>query len=160
MQQYELPFSHWVLSAVLAAAGGAAWAQGAEVPAAPVPLIAEGESLPPRFVLCQREVGAQAGDRKALMRSCLARRLEGESVVQRDCKRQVGSVKGVQARQSALLACERQALAVASTELPRGAPPAPRPAPSVTAEARRPAANPSPVVPVGANGRMPAAGEN
>ena len=71
MQQYELPFSHWVLGAVLAAAGGAAWAQGAEAPAAPVPLIAEGESLPPRFVLCQREVGAQAGDRKALMRSNL-----------------------------------------------------------------------------------------
>lgn len=151
--------SHWVLSVALATAGAAAWAQGTAAPATPSSpsLIAPGERLPPRFVLCQREVAAQEGERKALMRNCLARRLEGERVVQRDCKRQVSGVKGVQARQSALLDCERQALAVASSELPRGAPPAPRPAPPAVTEARR---APSPVVPVANVPRMPAAGEN
>ena len=158
MPQYERPLSHWVLSAALATAG-AACAQGAAAPVAPATpsLIAPGEPLPPRFVLCQREVSTLQGERKALMRTCLARRLEGERVVQRDCKRQVSSVKGVPARQSALHDCERQALAVASSELPRGAPPAPRPTPSAVAEARR---APPAVVPVTTVPRMPSAGEN
>ena len=160
-QQYLSPPSpgwgavnHWMAGAVLAAASGAAWAQG--VNASP-PLVSPDETLPPRFVLCQREVHGLEGDRKALMRSCLARRLEGERAVQRDCKRETGATKGAQARQKARIDCERRALSVASSELPRA--PAPRLAPTATAEVQRPAAASS-VVPVGAAGRMPAAGEN
>lgn len=156
MSPYEKPLSHWVLSAMLCASG-TAWAQGAPTPA-PATLVAPGEPLPPRFVLCQREVNAQPNERAAQMRTCLARRLEGERVVQRDCKRQVSGVKGVQARQSALLSCEREALSVTSQNLPVGPAPASRPAPTVTAEAKR---TPSPVVPVVAPApAAPATGEN
>ena len=155
MSPYEKPLSHWVLSAMLCASG-TAWAQGAPTPA-PATLVAPGEPLPPRFVLCQREVNAQPNERAAQMRTCLARRLEGERVVQRDCKRQVGAVKGVQARQSAMLVCERQALSVASHHLPRGAAPAPRPAPAVAAEGGRAA---SPVLPVVTTRTLPTSGEN
>ena len=153
MQQYQKPLSHWIASAVLGATNSASWAQSAETPS----LVLQGEPLPPRFVLCQREVSSGAGERAGLMRTCLARRLEGERVVQRDCKRQVGAVKGVQARQSAMLVCERQALSVASHHLPRGAAPAPRPAPAVAAEGGRAA---SPVLPVVTTRTLPTSGEN
>lgn len=150
MQQYQRPLNHWVMGAVLCAASGTS---GAQSPGAPS-LVAPGEPLPPRFVLCQREVQAQAGDRPSLMRACLAKRLDGERAVERDCKRQVGAVKGVQARQSAMLTCQREALSVASADLPRGPAPAPR-----VATGPRPAA--PPVVPVGAGvARLPASGEN
>ena len=139
--------NQWMAGAVLAAASGAAWTQGAQANA---PLVASNEVLPPRFVLCQREVRGFEGDRKARMRSCLARRLEGERAVQRDCKRETGATKGVQARQQAQIDCERRALSMPSSELPRAPAPTPRPV-ATTAEGKRP---------VAATGRMPAAGEN
>jgi hypothetical protein len=153
MQQYQRPLNHWVMSAVLCAASGTS---GAQSPVAPS-LVKPDEPLPPRFVLCQREVNAQAGDRPSLMRTCLARRLEGERAVERDCKRQVGAVKGVQARQAALLSCQRQGLSVASANLPSGPAPVRRPAPVAAADANR---APSQVASVGAPARVPAAGEN
>ena len=151
MQQYQKPLSHWIASAVLGAASSASWAQSAETPS----LVLQGEPLPPRFVLCQREVSSGAGERAGLMRTCLARRLEGERVVQRDCRRQVSGAKGVHARQAAQLACERQALSVVSTELPRASAPAPRPV--LAAEPRRPAA--TGMMSVG-TAPLPASGEN
>jgi hypothetical protein len=89
-------------------------------------LVAPDEPLPTRFVLCHREVQGMAGERQALMRTCLARRLEGERLVERQCRGQVAGVRGVAARQTAQRACERDALAVVSTELPRRPPRPPR----------------------------------
>ena len=144
-----------MLSAALCTSGGASWAQAAQPGSAGPSVATVAEPLPPRFVRCQREVAAQAGDRQSLMRTCLARRLEGERVVQRDCKRQVSGAKGVHARQAAQLACERQALSVVSTELPRASAPAPRPV--LAAEPRRPAA--TGMMSVG-TATLPASGEN
>lgn len=102
-----------------------AWAQ----PAAPT-LVYPDELLPTRMVLCQREVGAVERDRRSKLRTCLARRLEGERIIERNCKRQAGSVSGVAPRNEAQRDCERQALAVPSTELPRRPPPPPKPKPT------------------------------
>ena len=122
-------------------ASATACAQGAAV----LPTGSE-EIRSTRFVMCQREVGGQSGDRQALLRKCLARRREGERMVERDCRRQVGAVRGVAARQQAQLDCERRALAVPSSELPRRPPPPPKPeasaepGPATSTPARRPAA--------------------
>ncbi|QTD45541.1 hypothetical protein [Ottowia testudinis] len=127
------------------AALGLLWAATAhaQTPA----LIQPDELLPTRMVLCQREVDSGARDRADKLRTCLARRLEGERVVERDCKRQSGGVSGNAARAQAQRACERQALGVPSTELPRRPPPPPRPKPEPDAV---------PAVPLSS---MPAAGE-
>ena len=88
--------------------------------------------LPTRMVVCQHEVGPNAAaERNAQLRACLARRLEGERVVERDCKRQTAGVTGAQSRRLAMRDCEQMALNVPSSELPRRAPPPlrPRPAP-------------------------------
>ncbi|MFT4193246.1 hypothetical protein, partial [Ottowia sp.] len=110
---------------------GLLWASGAAWPQQPAgaPLVQAGEPLPTRFVLCQREIAGQAGERQPLLRACLARRLEGERIVERNCRRQAASVAGGAARHQAQRDCLRQALAVPSGELPKAPPPAPRPAP-------------------------------
>lgn len=141
--------------AMLWTASGAAWAQGA----APL-LVAADEALPPRFVLCQREVQGAGADRSALMRACLARRLAGEKAVARNCRREAGAVKGHAARQAAQRECERHALAVPSSELPKAPPPAPRRVVVTTTAS----ATPTPartVVPAAAPAtqRMPSSGE-
>ncbi|MDO5691251.1 MAG: hypothetical protein Q4G70_02080 [Pseudomonadota bacterium] len=113
-------------------------------------LVYRDELLPTRMVLCQREIGPTAKDRKSRLSQCLARRYEGERVVERDCKRQASSVSGATARLQAQRDCERQALAVPFAKLPRRPPPPPRP---VSAPDAAPAsAAPAPMV-------MPAAGE-
>ncbi|MFV0679879.1 hypothetical protein [Ottowia sp.] len=81
-------------------------------------LVRPGEPLPARMVLCQREVSDQSGQRKKLLRACLVRRLNGERVVERQCRRQTSSVKGLTARHQARRDCEQLALAVPSTQLP------------------------------------------
>nr|MBP6665589.1 hypothetical protein [Ottowia sp.] len=48
-------------------------------------------------------------------------------MVERNCKREAGSVNGASARAQAQRACERQALGVPSSELPRRPPPPPKP---------------------------------
>ena len=68
-----------MLSAALCTSGGASWAQAAQPGSAGPSVATVAEPLPPRFVLCQREVAAQAGDRQSLMRTCPARRLEGSA---------------------------------------------------------------------------------
>lgn len=83
-----------------------------------------GGPLPTRMVLCQHEFGPNAAaERNAQLRACLARRLEGERVVERDCKRQTAGVTGAQSRRLAMRDCEQMALNVPSSELPRRAPP-------------------------------------
>ena len=128
-------------------AGSAAWSQQP----ASAPLVYEGEPLPVRFSLCQREIAGLAGERPRLLRTCLARRLEGERIVERTCRRQAGAVTGAAARHQAQRDCLRQALAVPSGQLPKAPPPAPRPvAPEASgAPAPAPAAR-----------SLPAAGEN
>ncbi len=137
---------------------GLIWASGLTVaygapptPSAPAPVLVHAdEVLPTRMVLCQREVGASARDRKGKIRACLARRLEGERLVERTCRHQAGSVSGAAARLQAQRDCERQALAVPSSELPKR--PAPKPKPKVSPAAD---AAPAKVTPT-----LPAAGEN
>lgn len=149
------PLQHRAILAMAWAISGGAWAQGA-VP----PLISAGEPLPPRFVLCQREVqGAGGADRSAQMRACLARRLAGEKAVARNCRREAGGVKGHAARQAAQHECERHALAVPSSELPKAPPPPPRRAPVTTTASTTPA--PARLVPTAApvTQRMPSSGE-
>ena len=132
--------TRWMALGLLSAT--AAYAQ------APAPnLVYPNELLPTRMVLCQREVDAGARDRSAKLRACLARRLEGERMVERNCKREAGAVSGAAARTQAQRACERQALGVPSTELPRRPPPPPKPKPAPDAAPQAPAA------------RMPAAGD-
>lgn len=133
-------------------ASSAAWSQ----PAAGVPLVRADEPLPQRFTLCQRELAGQTAERQRLLRACLARRLEGERIVERNCRRQVGGVSGASARLQAQRDCERQALAVVSTELPKAPPPTPRPLPALDGGPGNAAvAPPAPGAP-----RRPAAGEN
>ena len=126
------------------------WATGAGAQGTSPTLVYPDELLPTRMVLCQREVGGaeRERDRSAKLRTCLARRLEGERMVERNCKREAGSVNGASARAQAQRACERQALGVPSSELPRRPPPPPKPKaepglgtePSAAAPARMPAA--------------------
>lgn len=115
---------HWAAHAVLCAASSAAWAQTTE----PV-LVYPGEHMPTRMQLCQREVQTDQADRQRLMRACLSRRLEGEGVIERQCRRQAQGTSGQAARHAAQRACERQALAVPSARLPRRPAPPPRPTP-------------------------------
>lgn len=128
------------------------WASCSALAQAPDPapvLVRPGEAMPTRLTLCQREISGLPGERQALMRRCLARRLEGEQLLERNCRRQVAGVAGVAARQQAQRACVQQALAVPSSELPRRPPAqAAKAAPAMAAAA--PAPTP----------RMPAAGEN
>ena len=93
----------------------AAWAQQP----IEVALVAPGEPLPARMVMCQREVGAQQANRSNLLHACLVRRLEGERAVDLQCRSKTGAVKGGTARQQARRECERVALAVPSSQLPR-----------------------------------------
>ncbi|MFT3778645.1 MAG: hypothetical protein QM772_10315 [Ottowia sp.] len=127
--------------------GGAAWSQQ------PVsaPLVYADEPLPTRFVLCQREIAGQAGERQLLLRACLARRLEGERIAERNCRRQAAGVAGGAARHQAQRDCLRQALALPSGELPKAPPPAPRPVVPEASGAPAPAP---------AARSLPAAGEN
>lgn len=138
-----------VLATLWGLAGCAAMAQTA----APAPaLVQPGEALPTRFGMCQREVRHLQGDRRQLMRRCLARRLEGERIVERDCRRQAGQAGAGAARQQAQRECVRQALAMRSDELPKRPPP-PRAAPAVAADPMTSAVR-------SASSRLPAAGEN
>ena len=131
-------------------AWGLLWATGAGAQGTSPTLVYPDELLPTRMVLCQREVGGaeRERDRSAKLRTCLARRLEGERMVERNCKRGAGSVNGASARAQAQRACERQALGVPSSELPRRPPPPPKPKaepglgtePGAAAPARMPAA--------------------
>ena len=143
MQQWRV-MKQWV-------ACGLCGVLGAGVQAAAPVLVYPDELLPPRMVLCQRELGPAAQNRQRQLRTCLARRLEGERVIERQCRRQAAGVSGgVGARSQAQRACERQALAVPSSELPRRPPPPPRPA---AAPEPAPVATQAPVP-------QPAAGEN
>lgn len=146
-REHANQMTRWTASALFWATGWAA-AQGA-TPAASA-LVQADELLPTRMVLCQREMAGTSGDRKAQLRTCLARRLEGERLVERHCRRQVESVRGASERLAAQRACERQALAVPSSELPRRPPP-PKPAPQPPTDGSlAPSAGPAP---------MPAAGD-
>ena len=116
--------TRWTASTLLWASGWA-MAQGAPSPA----LVYADEVLPTRMVLCQRELGGIDADRKARIRSCLARRLEGERIVERNCKRQAERVRAGPDRLAEQRTCERQALAVPFSDLPRRPPPQPRPPP-------------------------------
>ncbi len=127
-------------------------------PAPAAPLVQADELLPTRMVLCQREVGAAPRDRKGKIRACLARRLEGERIIERNCKHQAGSVSGAAARAQAQRDCERQALAVPSGELPKRPPPKPKVSP--TADAAPGKAAPGKAPPAKAAPVLPAAGEN
>ena len=131
-------------------AWGLLWATGAGAQGTSPTLVYPDELLPTRMVLCQREVGAAARDRKGKIRACLARRLEGERIVERNCKRQASAVSGAAARTLAQRDCERTALAVPAGELPKRAPPKPK-APADSASPNK-AAAPTPT--------QPAAGEN
>ena len=119
--------TRWTASALLWASGWVA-AQVAPLPAPA--LVQAGELLPTRMVLCQRELAAADTDRQARLRHCLARRLEGERVVERQCKRQAERVRPGPERLAAQRACERQALAVPFSELPQRPPPLAPPKPS------------------------------
>ena len=123
---------------------GVLWATSAGAPAAP-PLVLADELPPTRMVLCQREAAGVERDRNGTLRTCLARRLEGERIVERNCKHQAVGVSGANARVQAQRDCERLALSVPSSELPRRPPPKPKPpaapdASAVTAAPRMPAA--------------------
>ena len=123
MQQSKV-LKRWLACGLFCAGG--AWAQAA----APT-LVYPDELLPTRMVLCQREVGAAERDRRSRLRTCLARRLEGERLIERQCRRQASGVSGAAARSQAQRDCERQALAVPFAELPRRPPPQ-RPSPAAT----------------------------
>ena len=99
-REHANQMTRWTASALFWATGWAA-AQGA-TPAASA-LVQADELLPTRMVLCQREVGGaeRERDRSAKLRTCLARRLEGERMVERNCKREAGSVNGASARAQA-----------------------------------------------------------
>ncbi len=142
----------WTACSLIWACGWtAAYAAPAQQSPAPAPVLVHAdEVLPTRMVLCQREVGAAARDRKGKIRACLARRLEGERIVERNCKRQASAVSGAAARTLAQRDCERTALAVPAAELPKRPPPKPK-APADSASPNK-AAAPTPI--------QPAAGEN
>ncbi|HOB67735.1 hypothetical protein [Ottowia sp.] len=132
-----------------------AWTAAHGAPAAAPALVHADEVLPTRMVLCQREFGAAERDRKGKMRACLARRLEGERIVERKCKQQAGNVSGAAARAQAQRDCERQALAVPAGELPKRPPPKPKAVPTSNA-----APTSTPAIPVAPPAPRPAAGEN
>ena len=135
-------------------AGTAVWAQA---PASGA-LVRADEALPSRLALCQRELGStKSEDRQRLLRACLLRRLEGERIVERSCRRQVAGAGAGAERQQAQRACERQALAVSSAELPKPPPPAPRPVPALNSDGAGASAGTPPAADVTA--RKPAAGE-
>ncbi len=137
----------FVLAVLWSLAGCAAMAQ-TSIPAPA--LVQPGEALPTRFGMCQREVRHMQGDRKQLMRRCLTRRLEGERIVERDCRRQAGQAGA--ARQQAQRDCVRQALAMRSDELPKRPPPPPV-APAAAVDQVTSTVK-------SASSRLPAAGEN
>jgi psiF repeat len=86
---------------------------------------------PTRMQMCSTELDATSGDeRKKLLSDCLRRRLEGEKIVERDCKRQVRDTAGDAGTTKEALQkqCVSRALQVGYTELPRRPPPAPKPA--------------------------------
>lgn len=131
------------------------WVSCSAMAQAPAPtLMYPGESFPTRFTLCQREVHGMKGDHKQLLRRCLNRRLEGERLVERNCRRQTGGVSGVAARQLAQRDCVQTALAVPSDKLPKRPPPPP-PAPVQAADAGSAVSSAAAAPP-----RAPAAGEN
>ncbi|MDO5288256.1 MAG: hypothetical protein Q4F13_01290 [Pseudomonadota bacterium] len=120
---------HWLARAVLCAASAAA-PPALSQPATATVLIQPDELMPPRMVLCERELGGRGEDRAAyqrLLNTCLSRRFEGERMVERQCKRQTAGVDGQAARHAAQRDCERQALAVSYKNLPRRPPPPPPP---------------------------------
>jgi hypothetical protein len=73
--------------------------------------------------LCEAELAAVNGDtRKKVIGECLRRRLEGEKIVERDCKRQAREVVvelSANTKQDMHRQCMRSALQVSYTELPR-----------------------------------------
>jgi hypothetical protein len=85
---------------------------------------------PTRMQMCSTELGAAAGDaRKKLLGDCLRRRLEGEKIVERNCKRQVRemTVDAGSTKEELHKQCVHRALQVGYAELPRRPPPAPKP---------------------------------
>ncbi len=81
--------------------------------------------------MCEAELASVTGEaRKKQITDCLRRRLEGEKIVERDCKRQMREVAVDLAGASKLelqRQCVSRALQVSYSELPRRPPPAPKP---------------------------------
>jgi hypothetical protein len=99
---------------------------GAFLSAAP----AAAQFEPTRMQMCSTELGATSGDeRKKLLSECLRRRLEGEKIVERSCKRQVRemAVDAGSTKEELQKQCVSRALQVGYAELPRRPPPAPKP---------------------------------
>lgn len=133
------------------------WASCGALAQTPAPvLVHPGEAMPTRLTLCQREIRGMKGAREPLMRRCLSRRLEGERIIERNCRRRVARIGGAVAQQQAQRECVQQALMVRSDELPKRPPPPPPVAPAAAVDAGQaiPAAVPAPA------SRLPAAGEN
>jgi hypothetical protein len=80
--------------------------------------------------MCEAELASLSGEaRKKVIGECLRRRLEGEKIVERNCKRQVRDVEvelAAASRQDLHRQCMRTALQVSYTELPRRPAPAPK----------------------------------
>lgn len=102
------------------------WSLGVPVWAQNAPL-AGGGYAPTRMEYCQRDLGGLQGDeRKRALRECLMRRLEGERLVARECRRQVRDVPAAANQQWQLQReCENRALSVPTAELPQRPPAAP-----------------------------------
>ncbi len=107
---------------VVCSLGAPVWAQHAPQAAA------GGGYAPTRMEYCQRDLGGLQGDaRKRALSECLVRRLEGERLVARECRRQVREVPAAANQQWQLQReCEHRALSAPTTELPQRPPAAPR----------------------------------
>lgn len=146
----------WLARAVLCMASAAAPPVVLCQPATATVLIQPDELMPPRMVLCERELAGRSDNRaehQRLLHTCLLRRFEGERMVERQCKRQSASLNTQTARHEAQRDCERQALSVSYKSLPRRPPPPPpppRPAPLPSI----PSATPSVTIIMPASGEM------
>lgn len=100
---------------VVCSLGAPVWAQHAPQAAA------GGGYAPTRMEYCQRDLGGLQGDaRKRALSECLVRRLEGERLVARECRRQVREVPAAANQQWQLQReCETRALSVPTPELPQ-----------------------------------------
>jgi hypothetical protein len=127
-----------------------AWAFGVAV----ISSGAAAQWAPTRMQMCEAELASVTGDaRKKTMGECLRRRLEGEKIVERDCKRQVREVAvelSGNSKQDMQRQCVRTALQASFTELPRRPAPAPKPEGGAVLVATDGTNTPLPVGPAGA----------